>query len=302
MAHGSLQTTAGSRAVMGGVDRVWGVTGLSKFVVMGLAWVLLIPGIRSVQADSDSTTTPSLQGAFGGREGCVVLYDSGSDQWTIHNESRARERFSPCSTFKIPNTLIGLETGVVQDGGTTFTWDGTVHSRSESNRDHQLRSAFQLSIVWYYQELARRVGEPAMGEWLRKFEYGNQDISGGLTKFWLGNSLRISAVEQVEFLRKLQSGSLPVSARSLEIVRDLMIVDHGTTGTLRGKTGSRGVAGGGYDLGWFVGWLERPQGAPVFFATQVEGAGAWGPEARQITRKVLELQGFTGASGPVGGQ
>jgi beta-lactamase class D len=248
-------------------------------------------GVGVARADG-LPTTATLTAEFGSRVGTAAFFDSESGRWTFHEEGRARQRFSPCSTFKIPNSLIGLEAGAVQDAGTTLTWDRVPRSRPEENRNHILRSAFQQSIVWYYQEIARRVGEEQMTRFLRDFDYGNQSTSGGLTRFWLGSGLEISAVEQVEFLRRLEGGSLPVSARSRAIVLEIMEVQRGPGYVLRGKTGSRGRSGGGYDLGWFVGWVELVGRRPVFFAVNVEGEGAWGPAARDLVRSVFATSGI----------
>ncbi|MDX5433101.1 MAG: class D beta-lactamase, partial [Halomonas sp.] len=46
-------------------------------------------------------------------------------------------------------------------------------------------------------------------------------------------------------------------------VKDLMVVGAGNDWILRGKTGWSG------QLGWWVGWVERPSG-PVFFALNME--------------------------------
>jgi beta-lactamase class D len=232
-------------------------------------------------------TTAALARVFSGQDATMVIFEPDGNRWTFHNETRARERFSPCSTFKIPNSVIALELGTVEDADTTFTWDGKVRSRPEENGDHTLRSAMRQSIVWYYQELARRAGEEHMAAYLKRFNYGNQDISGGLTKFWLGSTLKISAVEQIEFLRRVNGDWLPASERALTITVDIMRIETTPGFTLYGKTGSRGDGKGGYDLGWFVGWVERKGSAPVYFATNLSGPGAWGPMAREKSYEAL---------------
>jgi beta-lactamase class D len=126
---------------------------------------------------------------FPGLRSAVVLRDVAGGRTVRHGASLARARTSPCSTFKIPNSVIGLETGVVPDASFVLRWDGVRRPRAEWNRDHDLRSAMKHSVVWYYQELARRVGPERMRHWVSALHYGNEDTSGGLDRFWLGSSL-----------------------------------------------------------------------------------------------------------------
>ena len=123
---------------------------------------------------------------FQNNEGAFVLYDLKNDRYLRYNERRCRERFSPFSTFKIPNSLIGLETGVIKDAEFVIPWDSQKYPAQNSlmpewNRDQTLRSAIKYSVVWYYRELAKSVGEPRMKEWVTRLGYGNQDTSGGST-------------------------------------------------------------------------------------------------------------------------
>jgi bla regulator protein BlaR1 len=222
-----------------------------------------------------------LQAYFAGASGSFVLYDQNKHEYLIYDEADSQRRASPCSTYKILNSLIGLETGVVQDENTLFKWDGTRYDIPEWNRDHTLASAYANSVVWYYQKLASQVGAEQMQHFLDEVHYGNANISGGLTKFWLDSSLRISPLEQVLFLRKLYANDLPFSQRSMEITKRIMVLSKGNGSVLSGKTGS---AGG--HIAWFVGYLERGNNV-YFFATKVEGKEIEIARARKITEAIL---------------
>jgi beta-lactamase class D len=228
---------------------------------------------------------------FGGVDGCFVLLDVSGDQLLRYNPQRCGTRFAPCSTFKIPNSLIGLETGVIPDADHVIKWDGIQRDRPELNRDHTLRSAMANSVVWYYQELARRVGEARMQQFLDAIPYGNRDMSAGLTTFWLGTSLKISPDEQVEFLRRLQRDDLPFSRRSMQIVKEILVQDSRPGLIYRGKTGSNRGTEGAPDLGWYVGWVER-DGDVFVFATNISGRGTFGARARAITESILHERGI----------
>lgn len=226
-----------------------------------------------------------------GAEGAFVLHDATTGRRLVHDPERARTRFLPASTFKIPNSLIALETGVLADEREVIRWDG-VDRGDWWNGDMDMRKAFGRSAVWFYQDVARRIGEPRMREWVERLGYGNADTSGGIDRFWLDGGLRISAEEQVEFLRRLHAGALPVSVRSHRIVRDVMRLEDGDGYVLRGKTGW--ARHGGVNYGWLVGWVEK--GAAVyFFATQIESPAADFPMRRaqqEITRGILAELGI----------
>ncbi|HZS05579.1 MAG TPA: class D beta-lactamase [Blastocatellia bacterium] len=219
-----------------------------------------------------------LSAYFKNTEGAIVIYDLKHNRYLRYNEARCRERFSPFSTFKIPNSLIGLETGVIRDADFVIPWDRQKYPPQEDwniepfrhwGQDHTLRSAIRYSVVWYYKELATRVGEERMKKYVADLRYGNQDTSGGITRFWLNSSLRISPDEQVEFLKALYQEKLPVSKRSLGIVKDIITLEKTADYKLSGKTG--GGPRGNKSLGWFVGYLETKDNV-YFFATNIEGA------------------------------
>jgi beta-lactamase class D len=226
---------------------------------------------------------------FSGREGCFVLYDTRADSYVRYNPKGCAERFSPCSTFKIANSLIALQTGVSSGPEFSLKWDGVMRPIGSWNHDHNMRSAFSNSVVWYYQELARRIGPERMADYVRRLDYGNQDTSGGITNFWLESTLRISADEQVAFLRRLWRDDLPLDKDAQRITRGLMELSRGDGGRVFcGKTGTAGDAQAGIArLGWFVGCVSQDD-RRVFFATRIMGEGdASGRQARKISEAIL---------------
>ncbi len=232
--------------------------------------------------------------------GAFVLYDLKRDRYVRYNEARCRERFSPFSTFKIPNSLIGLDTGVIADADFAIKWDEKkypAHSRdtlpfSAWWQDQTLRTAFKRSVVWYYRELALKVGEKRMREHVQKLGYGNGDASGPLNGFWLGSSLKVSADEQVDFLKRFYKEELPVSKRSTAIVKEIVKLEEKPGYTLSGKTGG-GPLGEGRFLGWFVGYVETRDNT-YFFATEIEGPTYLSirDERIALTKRVLAGLGY----------
>jgi beta-lactamase class D len=239
--------------------------------------------------------------------GAFVLYDLKNDRYIRYNPERCRERFSPYSTFKIPNSLIGLETKVISDADFMLRWEPQKYPEAEGwteppyshwKQDHTLRSALKYSVLWYYRDLAKRVGMERMKKYVDGFGYGNHDISGGLNSpqlfqaFWLNSSLQISADEQVEFLKRFYAGKLPVSARSVSIVKEILVLEKTPVYTLRAKTGG-GRSPSGKWLGWFVGYLETG-GNVYFFATNIEGENSAAIRERRIdlTKSILTGLGY----------
>ena len=260
---------------------------------MRIFWITLILTTCASSLPGAGPTTRDLAEFFGGREGCFVLYDSKDKSYVRHNPKGCVERFSPCSTFKIPHTVIALHTGVATGPEFSLRWDGVKRGLAAWDQDQTLRSAFQSSVVWFYQELARRIGAEREARFVRQFDYGNRDTSGGLTNFWLQSSLLIAADEQVAFLRRLWEDGLPASREAQRVTRELMELSRREGRILYGKTGTGGDREAGVArLGWFVGCVERGD-RRCFFATRITGQrDASGRQARRITEAILEKLGI----------
>lgn len=224
---------------------------------------LLLLTITSLAASAKDI---DLAHYFAGIRGTFVLLDSVTGKWTRYDPVRAKQQLTPCSTFKIPNSAIAIETGVASDADFTLAYNPRRDhaERPEWARDHNLRSAFQYSVVWYYQEMARRAGPDRMARYVRQFHYGNEDTSGGVDQFWLGSTLRISANEQVDFLKRFYEQKLGLSERTTRIVKDIMIADHAQSWRLSAKTGACHVDANEVVL-WYVGYVEK-SGHVYYFA------------------------------------
>jgi beta-lactamase class D len=200
-----------------------------------------------------------------GTAGTFVGYKVDDYLVIASDKDRSGEAKLPASTFKIPNSLIALETGVVGDPDKdVFKWDGVTRSIEAWNRDHTMRSAIAASAVPVYQEIARRIGAERMQKYVDLFEYGNRDIGGGIDQFWLTGNLRIDPVQQVDFVDRLRRGVLPVSKRSQDLVRDILPVTKVGDTIIRAKSGLLGAEIGKPSLGWLVGWAEKGRANTVF--------------------------------------
>ena len=226
-----------------------------------------------------------------GVKGSILIYDLNSNRVFQHNPSRNATPFLPASTFKILNSLIALETGVISDEIAILTWDGFQRKLPAWNRDLNMREAIKLSAYWFYQVLARRVGHDRMQKWVNQVGYGNQKIGiqEDIDKFWLRGELRITPEQQIQFLRRFYSNDLPFSKRSLSIVKDIMILEKTPDYTIRGKTGWVGFDDGVKpQIGWFVGYLEKGENI-YFFATNIDILHEKDASARmELTRRCFK--------------
>ena len=200
-----------------------------------------------------------------GTAGTFVGYKVDDYLIIASDSNRSGEPKLPASTFKIPNSIIALETGVIGDPDKdVFKWDGVTRSIEAWNKDHTMRTAIAASAVPVYQEIARRIGPERMQKYVDLLEYGNRDIGGGIDQFWLTGALRIDPVQQVDFIDRLRRGVLPVSKRSQELVRDILPVTKVGDAVIRAKSGLLGAEVGKPSLGWMVGWVEKGTEQTVF--------------------------------------
>lgn len=257
--------------------------------------IMMFVSINGSIAQTHFEERPEYESYFKkyGVGGSFLLYDLKQNAYIAYDTSRCKERFAPASTFKIFNSLVALETGVAPDEHLVLTWDGVDKGRPSWNQDQDMATAIKNSTVWYYQEIARRIGGKRMREWIRRERYGNMDMSGGIDKFWLKGGMGISQQEQVDFLKRLYQGTLHFSRRSMDIVKRIIILKDTATYTLRGKTGW--AQRDGKNIGWLVGYLEQ-KGNVYFYAINIEAPDpapeSFTPARREITEAILKSLGL----------
>ena len=171
--------------------------------------------------------------------------------------------YVPASTFKIPNTLIILEEGLLKSPHEVITWDGKVREYSAWNKNQTLKSAFQYSCVWCYQRYALKVGDEKYLSYLRKFDYGNLQTGSDITRFWLDGKLKISVKNQIKFLRKVYTEDLPIKKAHIKTLKNIMLSEENKDYTVWSKTGWSGKDG------WYIGYLTTDS-QTWFFANHIE--------------------------------
>lgn len=202
-----------------------------------------------------------------GVKGTFVLYDVGAQAYSGYDHVRAKRRFVPASTFKIPNTLIGLSVGAVKSVDEVLPYGGAPQPFKTWEKDMALREAIAASNVPIYKELARRIGLERMRDGVSRLDFGNKEIGTTVDDFWLVGPLKISAIEQTRFLAKLAQDQLPFPKALQNSTREIVLVDQGPDWTLYGKTGWENAPEEG--IGWWVGWVQK-RGRVYAFALNMD--------------------------------
>jgi beta-lactamase class D len=226
-------------------------------------------------------------------EGCFTLLNNATGEVTVYNMQMDTTRYTPASTFKIVNSLIGLQTGAILNDTMMIKWDGKTRAIPEWNKDMGMTEAFKVSNVAYYQEVARRIGKDTMQHWLDSLGYGNKKTGTRIDTFWLDNSLKISPDEQLGLLKKLYFDQLPFRKSVQETVKSIMLKEDNTQYKLSYKTGW-GIDELEHNIGWVAGWIEENNHV-YFFVTLIQ-AGAHTMDMRKvrmdITNGILKQLGF----------
>jgi len=229
---------------------------------------------------------------FKGYKATFKLYDLKNKKSFVYNEEDLERRTPPASTYKIMNSLIALQTKVVDDENTAKKWDGKEYPVPAWNKDHTLSSAIKDSVVWYYQAVARDIGKERMQEYINKVHYGNQVIGEKIDAFWLDGSLQISPNEQLDIVKKLYNEELPFDKDVIKTVKRILINEETEETILAGKTGTY-VDKGGAKAGWYVGYVISDS-TPYVFVTRLEEPEAGesqpiaGWKAKLITKDILK--------------
>lgn len=256
-----------------------------------------------------STAAAPLAAAEPARRECVVIEEVvieelGSTPPYVSDPQECALATAPASTFKLPHALIALATGVVEDPLATVPWDGQKRAFPSWNRDHSLDSAIKDSVVPFFQRTAGLIGRERMKEGLAQLGYAADTFEGELTTFWLNGDLAVTPKEQVDFLRRLFRGELPIEPRHAEALKAAFRMPEGqlrnASGThdfvlalprplvVHAKTGN--TSANGENLSWLVGEIET-QGRRYVFASRVRSPEKLpGTAGAELVRRTLEAR------------
>lgn len=233
-------------------------------------------------------------------EGCFALMNNATGKFTVYNLGRYRDSsYLPASTFKIVNSLIGLQTGKIVNDSMIIKWDGIKRWNDDWNKDLTMYEAFRVSSLPYYQEVARRIGKDTMQLWLDSLKYGVKDVKekviirSAVDSFWIDNSIKITPDEQLGLVKRLYFNQLPFFKSYQEVVKRAMLFENNANYRLGYKTGW-GSTEENHSIGWITGWIEE-NNHPYFFVLNIESSDRnfdMIPARMKILKDILKQLGF----------
>jgi len=273
---------------------------MAKFILLLL---LAVAGCAQISPEEAAKFAP--KDYFPNMKGCFLLHNvkSGITDRVIGDEY-CKEQLVACSSFKVPLALIAFDSGVLKTTKQVFKWDRKKHEREALNQDHNAQTWMRDSVVWFSQIIAQKLGPKKMQKYLDAFEYGNKDLTGGLTTAWLHAptsgkpSLNISAYEQLTFMNALWAGTLPVSKKAIELTKEITFLETSPKGyAVHGKTGSNSFNNNSrHRLGWFISHIQKGEEEYIAITNLRDIApitedGYGGFKAREITKEILTDMG-----------
>ena len=265
--------------------------GMTAFILTTVLIMGLTPFISTYAADEShyqwkSSSENISYVDFSKYFGSFVLYDLRNDVWSIHDIEHATLRVAPDSTYKIYDALFGLEEGVITPQDSFIAWNGENYPFEAWNADQTLQSAMASSVNWYFQSVDEQLGTTSVYDYIKEIGYGNKNMSGDFSTYWMESSLKISPIEQVELLTQLQNNNFGFAPENINAVKDSICLSSSDAGTFYGKTGTGRVDGQDVN-GWFIGYIETVDNT-YFFATNIGAdSDATGGNATEITMSIL---------------
>ena len=263
------------------------------------------------QEQTSSTNSPQniteqidLKKYFDDLNGTIIFYNPENEKYIVYNEQLSEKPSSPCSTFKIFSTYVGLLTNHIDPENSLRRWNGTKYWMNEWNRDIDLDNAFKYSCIWYYRRVIDDIGQETMQQYLNEYNYGNKDISDwkgdlntnepsyDLKGFWIESSLKISPKEQTQVISKIFADLQKANNQAvINEMKHVMLAYENTDQNLKiyGKTGY-GVVNDEPADAWFVGMYEV-NGKTNYFALRLDNpknAESTSVKAKEIAINIIK--------------
>ena len=222
--------------------------------------------------------------------GAILIYDFKANKYYSNNFVWSKKGNLPASTFKVTNSIIAIETGVIETDSSLLKWNGEKRRLPIWEQDLVFKDAFRFSCVPCYQEIARKIGAKKMNEYLDKLEYGNMKVDAtNIDVFWLEGESKITQFQQIDFLKRFYQSELEISERTELIMKRMMVIEDNGDYKLSGKTGWS--IRNGINNGWFIGYIER-QNKTYFFATNIEPKEQFDMDLFSMIRKDVTYKAF----------
>src|SRR5918994_20116 len=106
---------------------------------------LALPSAATAEPWSETSIDIGRHFRGHGVEGTFVLQAVHDDTLLVHDPRRTDREFPPASAFKIPNSLIALETGAIADEDEVLAWNGQKQGPEHTWKSQSLRTAIAAS-------------------------------------------------------------------------------------------------------------------------------------------------------------
>jgi beta-lactamase class D len=264
-----------------------------------------LSGCDRIRGETSGATPPAalnsdklevdIDQKMGGVGTCVIIADTASGHELYrYNAPACRVPLPPCLTFAIPEALAGLDLGVITPQ-TELKWDGARQPTHEWEADADIAKAWRQQTLWWWQNLSGQIGHDRMEQALTRYGYGNRNVDGAPTTFWMGpqsgGALTLTTEDQLAFVRRFYTGALPVKPDTATFVQGLTVdetrTDAAGPSVVSGQAAScASVADGSRGVAWWVGRLKTPT-RDVVFAASLESANA--PPGLEIERDLKAI-------------
>lgn len=228
-------------------------------------------------------------------KGSTTIYDYNNKRWIFTDSLDAHVETLPASTFKILNSLIALENKIIIDEHEVIKWDGTPNELFGKpypiwDRDTDLKEAYKNSTIWFYVDLAEKIGRKKYKKIFNKIQYGNNNLTESGTDFWNYGNFGVSPKNQIELLIKLYEDELPFTNEHMETVKKIMISEKQNDTVFHDKTGW--ARKDGQNIGWWIGYMTTAHNV-YFFATRIIDPIAvenpnFAASRKTITKRILD--------------
>ena len=235
----------------------------SFFIVLGLLYSACTPNnVKTDEAIVKIMDSANVTGSF-------ALMENGSGQFTITNLSSYKDSsYAPLNTFFAVPALVGLDKGYINLSDTNLV---------------------SFDSVNYYSQLITKIGRTSMLKTIDTLKYGKGIISADSTMYWSNNSLKITADEQLGFIKQLYFTKLPFQKKSQESFRKMILKEDNTNYKLSyidaidiEKRNS-----------WIIGYVEENK-HPYFFVLNTHSIKSPSAKTNNIAllKNILLQQGF----------
>lgn len=204
---------------------------------------------------------------FKQNHGAFVLYDFHKDNYKVYNYDNAKTEYPVHSTSKIVWSIISLEEKLIKNQDDVVLWDSIRYPRQSLfnkswAKNQTIVTALNQSVNWYYFDLLSLMTPEMVEKYLNNLDYKTGFKVEKVDYIWLTANIKKSALDQIDFLKRLYSNNINISEKTLEIIKAGLIHQR-TDDYIMYSKGGLGPIDSQNQIGWYIGFVEK--GKDVYF-------------------------------------